>query len=80
MNKNKYVVYYKSIPAEIKRMGITQEKCAEMLGCTRSGLTYRITADKPQFHFAIFGLASYLDKNNQPNLKRKRKDRGLGAS
>ena len=78
MNKNNYVVYYKSIPAEIKRMGITQEQCAEMLGCTRSGLTYRITADKPQFHWAIFGLASYL--GNQPNLKRKRKQRGLGAS
>jgi hypothetical protein len=79
MNKDKYVVYYKSIPAEIKRMGITHEECAELLGCTKSGLGYRITADKPQLHWAIFGLASYLG-NNQPNLKRKRKKRGLGAS
>jgi len=79
MNKNNYVVYYKSIPAEIKRMGITQTKCAELLGCTKSGLGYRITADKPQLHWAIFGLASYLG-TNQPNLKRKRKQRGLGAS
>ena len=59
------VIYYQSIPAELKRLGLTQEKAATLLGCTRSGLTHRIKADKQQFHWAIYGLAglaNYLEK------------------
>ena len=56
----KGLIYYKSIPAEIKKLGITQKECAEMMGVSLSGLTHRIKADRPQFHLAIFGLASYL--------------------
>ena len=63
------LIHYQSIPAEIKRLGITQQECATMLGCSLSGLTHRIKASKPQFHFAIFGLANYLDKE-QDNLVR----------
>jgi len=62
-------IHYQSIPAEIKRLGLTQQKCAEMLGCSLSGLTHRIKADKPQFHWAIYGLANYLDKG-ESNLVR----------
>ena len=62
-------IRYKSIPAEIKKMGITQYKCAEYLGCSLSGLTHIIKADKPQFHWAIYGLANYLEKEND-NLDR----------
>jgi len=54
------VIYYQSIPAELKRLGLTQEKAATLLGCTRSGLTHRIKADKQQFHWAIYGLANYM--------------------
>ena len=63
------LIHYQSIPAEIKRLGITQKECAEMLGCSLSGLTHRIKASKPQFHFAILGLASYLEKD-EDNLVR----------
>jgi hypothetical protein len=67
--QHKGLIHYQSIPAEIKRLGITQQECATMLGCSLSGLTHRIKASKPQFHFAIFGLANYLD-NGQDNLVR----------
>jgi|TARA_R100001244_G_C5071668_1_gene111542 hypothetical protein len=65
------VIYYNSIPLEIKRLGITQHKCADMLGCSLSGLTHRIKADKQQLHWAIYGLANYLDRddNLQENVK-----------
>tara|TARA_Y100001949_G_C15978424_1_gene327308 strand:- start:1490 stop:1765 length:276 start_codon:yes stop_codon:yes gene_type:complete len=58
--QHKGLIHYQSIPAEIKRLGITQQECANMLGCSLSGLTHRIKADRPQIHFAIYGLASYL--------------------
>jgi len=56
-------IYFNSIPVEIKRLGITQAKCAELLGCTRSGLMHRIKADKPQLHWAVYGLANYLGED-----------------
>ena len=61
--KNQGIIYYKSIPAEIKKLGITQKQCAEMMGVSLSGLTHRIKADRPQFHLAIFGLATHLGQN-----------------
>ena len=51
-------IYYNSIPAEIKRLGITQSECAKFLGCSLSGLTHRIKRDKPTIHWAIYGLAN----------------------
>ena len=67
--QHKGLIHYQSIPAEIKRLGITQQECAKMLGCSLSGLTHRIKANKPQLHFAILGLASYL-KRDEDNLVR----------
>jgi len=67
----KGIIYYKSIPAEIKKLGITQKQCADMMGVSLSGLTHRIRADRPQFHLAIFGLATYLGEeggNLQANV------------
>ena len=58
--QHKGLIHYQSIPAEIKRLGITQQQAADYLGCSLSGLTHRIKADRPQIHFAIYGLASYL--------------------
>jgi len=62
------IIYYQSIPAELKRLGLTQEKASELLECSRSGLNHRIKADKPLFHLAIYGLANYM--GNTENLKR----------
>ena len=39
-----------------------------MMGVSLSGLTHRIKADKPQFHLAIYGLATYMGQNDG-NLK-----------
>ena len=69
---NKGIIYYKSIPAEIKKLGLTQKSCADMMGVSLSGLTHRIKADKPQFHLAIYGLATYLGSeadNLQANVQ-----------
>ena len=62
------IIYYQSIPAEIKKLGLTQKSCADMMGVSLSGLTHRIKADKPQFHLAIYGLATYLG-NGANNLQ-----------
>ena len=64
----KKAIYYNSIPAEIKRLGITQKECASLLGCSLSGLTHRIAANKQQLHWAIYGVANYL--GNTENLQR----------
>ena len=69
-DKFKGQIRYKSIPAEIKKMGLTQYKCAEYLGCSLSGLTHRIASDKPQIHWAIYGLANYLEKETD-NLEQR---------
>ena len=66
--ENQGIIYYKSIPAEIKKLGLTQKHCADMMGVSLSGLTHRIKANKPQFHLAIYGLATYLG-HNDGNLK-----------
>ena len=68
----KKAIYYHSIPAEIKRLGITQKECATLLGCSLSGLTHRIAANKQQLHWAIYGVANYLGstENLQRNVER----------
>jgi len=62
----KKTVYFKSIPSELKKIGLTQEKTAELLGITRSGLNHRIKSDRPSLHWQVYGLSSYfsqIDKN-----------------
>ena len=53
-------VYYNSIPVELKRLGLTQEKTAELLGISRSGLNHRLKADSPTLHWAVYGLSSFF--------------------
>ena len=67
----KKAIYYHSIPAEIKRLGITQKECASLLGCSLSGLTHRIAANKRQLHWAIYGVSNYLgaEENLQRNVE-----------
>ncbi len=57
---NQRIIYYNSIPKELKRLGLTQKKACELLGISRSGLNHRIAADTLAFHLQIFGLANYL--------------------
>ena len=63
--KKQVLIYYQSIPAEIVRLGLTQQEVANLMGCSISGLTHRIKADKPQFHLAIYGLSNYLSKHSK---------------
>jgi DNA-binding NtrC family response regulator len=53
-------VYFNSINEELKRIGLTQEKTAELLGITRSGLIHRIIQDKPSVHWEVYGLSQYF--------------------
>ena len=56
----KKTVYYNSIPAELKRLGITQAETADLLGISLSGLNHRIKADSPTLHWAVFGMSNYF--------------------
>jgi hypothetical protein len=68
MNDNQ-IVYYTSIPNELKRLGLTQKKACKLLGISRSGLNHRIAANTLAFHLQIFGLANYLIKSNNKASK-----------
>jgi len=59
-------IYYNSIPVELKRLGLTQEKTAELLGISRSGLNHRLKADSPTLHWAVYGLSCFF--GNDDNL------------
>ena len=54
-------IKYESIKAEIKRLGLTNKKVAELLGITVYGLDYRIKGDKPSIHWAMYGISKYYD-------------------
>ena len=54
-------IKYESIKAEIKRLGLTNKKVAELLGITVYGLDYRIKGDKPTIHWAIYGISKHYD-------------------
>lgn len=56
-------VYFNSVPAELKRLGITQAKVAELLGISLSGLSHRIKADAPSLHWAVYGLSAYFGED-----------------
>lgn len=55
------IIEFHDIPAEIRSMGITMKKFAEMLGITRQGLYYRIKRKDPAIHLAVYGLAHYYE-------------------
>jgi predicted transcriptional regulator len=57
-------VYFNSITDELRRIGLTQEKTAELLGITRSGLIHRINQDKPSIHWQVYGLSQYFEYDN----------------
>ena len=59
MKKNR-LVYYKSIPDELVRLGLTQKEASKLLGISRSALNHRIKADSNTFHWQIYGLEHYL--------------------
>ena len=68
MKKNR-VVYYKSIPDELVRLGLTQTQASKLLGITRSTLNHNIKADNISFHWQIYGLAHYLDRQHPAHVK-----------
>lgn len=57
------VVEYNDITTEIRKLGLTMQQVADLMGITRQGLYYRIQADKaerkPSLHWAIYGIANY---------------------
>ncbi len=57
-------VYFNSIPAELKRLGLTQAKTAELLGISLSGFNHRLKADSPTLHWAVYGLSSYFGEDD----------------
>ncbi len=68
MNKTR-LVYYKSIPDELVRLGLTQAQASKLLGITRSTLNHNIKADNISFHWQIYGLAHYLDRQHHAHVK-----------
>ena len=62
-------VYYKSIPDELVRLGLTQSQAAKLLGITRSTLNHNIKADNNSFHWQIYGLAHYLESQHPVHVK-----------
>lgn len=62
-------IHYPSIKGQISKLGLTQKETAEFFGITLSGLNHRITADKPQLHWAMFGLSMYLDGHRARKVK-----------
>lgn len=57
-------VYFNSIPAELKRLGLTQAKTAELLGISLSGLSHRLKADSPSLHWSVYGLSAYFSEED----------------
>ena len=62
-------VYYKSIPDELVRLGLTQSQAAKLLGITRSTLNHNIKADNNSSHWQIYGLAHYLESQHHAHVK-----------
>ena len=68
MKKTRHV-YYKSIPDELVRLGLTQSQASKLLGITRSTLNNNIKADNISFHWQIYGLAHYLENQHHAHVK-----------
>ena len=58
-------VVYTDLKSEIQKLGLTQQKCAELLGVTRGGLLNRINSDNKTLHWAILGLSKYLEEESE---------------
>ncbi len=67
-------IKYHSIKGEIKSLGLTNKKVADMLGITVQGLDYRINQDLPTIHWAIYGISNYFGDNNGITLNAKISD------
>ena len=53
------VLQYNDIKKEIKDLGLTNKKVAEILGISVQGLDYRIKVGHPTIHWAIYGISNY---------------------
>lgn len=54
-------IYYNSITAEFKKMRLTAQQVADLLGISRSALNHRIKADSPSIHWITYGLSNYFE-------------------
>jgi len=55
-------IKYHSIPAEIKKLGLTQREFADMLGISTAALYHRMKQDSPTVHWCVYGISCYLGK------------------
>jgi len=56
-------IKYYSIPAEIKKLGMTQTEFAGLLGIAPATLNHRIKKDSPTLHWCVYGISCYLGKD-----------------
>ena len=68
MNKTR-LVYYKSIPDELERLGLSQNQAAKLLGIAKSTMSHNIKADNNSFHWQIYGLSHYLESKHPAHVK-----------
>ena len=68
MKKTRHV-YYKSIPDELVRLGLTQTQASKLLGITKSTMSHNIKADNNSFHWQIYGLSHYLESQNNDHVE-----------
>ena len=67
--KKTRLVYYKSIPDELVRLGLTQTQASKLLGITKSTMSHNIKADNNSFHWQIYGLSHYLESQNNAHVE-----------
>ena len=67
--KKTRLVYYKSIPDELVRLGLTQTQASKLLGITKSTMSHNIKADNNSFHWQIYGLSHYLESQNNDHVE-----------
>ena len=67
--KKTRLVYYKSIPDELVRLGLTQTQASKLLGITKSTMSHNIKADNNGFHWQIYGLSHYLESQNNDHVE-----------
>ena len=60
------VLQYNDIKKEIKDLGLTNKKVAEILGISVQTLDYRIKQSKPSIHLIMYGLANYFQPEPEP--------------
>lgn len=60
------ILKYNNIKKEIKDLGLTNKKVADLLGISVQTLDYRIKQDKPSIHWIMYGLANYFYEEPEP--------------